>query len=58
MAEKPVSVETYMSGSTDQVMFTLIYADGYRRSYWLPFWRAIWHSFALMCRGVEVKDVS
>lgn len=58
MAEKPVRIETFMGQGSDQVMFTLIYADGYRTAYWLPFWKAIWHACKLMWRGVEIVDTS
>jgi len=56
VSEKPVRIETFMGEGTDQVMFTLVYADGYRRAYWLPFWKAIWHVCVLLWRGVDVQD--
>lgn len=56
MSEKPIRVEVSMGEGSDQVMFTQVFADGYRTAYWLPFWRACWHAFRLILRGVQVKD--
>lgn len=56
MSERPASVEVSMGQGSDQVMFTVVYTDGYRAAYWLPFWKACWHAFRLILRGVEVKD--
>lgn len=56
MAEKPTHIEVSMSKGSDQVMFTLVYADGYRTAYWRPFWRAAGHIFKLLWRGFDVRD--
>ena len=54
MSEKPIHIEVSMGDGSDQVMFTLIYSDGYRTAYWLPFWRACWEAMRLIWRGVDV----
>jgi hypothetical protein len=51
-------VETFMREGSDQVMFTEVYANGHRASYWLPFWRALWNCWKLILRGIEVEDRS
>lgn len=51
-------VETFMREGGDQVMFTQVYSDGHRSVYWLPFWRACWHAWKLMFKGVTVKEMS
>lgn len=56
MSEKPTSVEVSMTEGSDEVMFTLVYADGSRSSYWRPFWRALWHCVQLIWNGVRVVD--
>jgi len=56
MREKPVKVVSYMNKDSGQVMFTLIYADGYRVVYWLPFWRGVWEAIRFIWSGVEFED--
>jgi hypothetical protein len=55
MAERPTHIEVSISDGSDQVMFTLVYADGYRSVYWLTGWRGIWHMAKLIWRGFDVR---
>jgi hypothetical protein len=58
MMDKPIQVEVSMRDGSDEVMFTDVFQDGYRRYYWLPFWRACWHCWKLIFSGVTVKEPS
>lgn len=56
MTDKPTHVEVFMRTGSEQVMFTAVHSDGYRRSYWLPFWQACWHVWKLIFSGVTVQE--
>lgn len=56
MTDKPVRIDVNMSAGQDEVLFTLVYADGYRSSYWKPFWPALWHIIRLNMSGLNVVE--
>jgi hypothetical protein len=53
---EPEHVEVSMRSGDVEVMFTEVFADGVSRTYWLPFWRACWHSVRLIFANVKIVD--
>jgi len=53
---KPEHVEVSMRSGDIEVMFTEVFIDGHRHTYWLPFWRACWHSVRLIFANVKIVD--
>lgn len=49
-------VEVSWRDESGEPMFTEVYANGQRVSYWLPFWSALWEIVKLIFSGVEVRD--
>lgn len=43
---------------TGEVSITVVYCDGYRLIEWCGLWRALWLTFKLTMRGIEVRECS
>ena len=54
--EKPDYIEVSMRDDSGEPMFTEVYANGQRVSYWLPFWSACWQVVKLILSGNDVRD--